>query len=465
MSTTATTASTDEFEAVACGIEALSVWAASVRWEDLPQAVRRRAALVLVDDLGAMIAARIDPECERLVSQMLSTGGPAQASVFDGKGRRTDCYTAAAANAAAGTWCELDEGYRRTICHAGIYVVPALLAEGEASDATARELVRSLAVAYEIVTRIARAFPGTTRNLHPHGCLAAVGAAAAVALVRAVDPEQLRAVLDAACCMVNPMPFDQAFGGAMVRNVAAAMGASSGMRAADWVPLGITALTTAPLGVFKLGFGADVAAPALVEGLGEDWAILSNFQRIHACCQFGHSTIEATLELLRDSSPGHTVDDVRRIIVEIHPLGMKLDTVAPRTTLGAKFSMPHITAATTLLGHAGVSAFTLESVADSKIAALRERVELQTYLPTPSPPADRPARVTWQFADGSERAAHCVSARGEPGRPFTEEEILEKVASISAPVYPNLAQSAAALVRGDEQILDQHWGTVVAGLR
>ncbi|MGI9334985.1 MAG: MmgE/PrpD family protein, partial [Gammaproteobacteria bacterium] len=257
MSTAAIPASSGEFETVVSGIEALSAWATGVRWDDLPEAVRRRAALVLADDLGAMIAARSDPECERLVTQMLRTGGPAQASVFDGKGKRTDRYTAAAANAAAGTWCELDEGYRRTICHAGIYVVPALLAQGEASDATARDLVRSLAVAYEIVTRFARAFPGTTRHLHPHGCLAAVGAAAAVALVRGVDEQQLRSVLDAACCMVNPMPFDQAFGGALVRNVAAALGAGSGMRAADWAPLGITALATAPLGVFKLGFGAE----------------------------------------------------------------------------------------------------------------------------------------------------------------------------------------------------------------
>jgi 2-methylcitrate dehydratase PrpD len=446
------------------GIGALATWAASFDTASLPVAVRRQAALVLVDDLGAMVAARTDPEFARLVDRMVRAGGPAEASIFDGRGVRTDRYTAASANAAAGTWCELDEGYRRTFCHAGVYVLPALLAEAEATDATVADVLRALALGYEVVTRIARGFPGTTRDLHPHGCFSAVGAAAGVALLRGHPAGGLREVVDTACCFVNPTPFDQAFRGAMARNVFAAIGVGNGMRAADWTLLGITALDTAPVGVYGRGLGAGMAPAALAVGLGEDWAILSNFQRIHACCQFGHSTIEATLGLLEDLPPGRGVDDLLEIVLEIHPLGMHLDSVHPTTTLGARFSMPHIAAAATRLGHADVSAFSLDRLADPGIAGLRERVVLVPYEPTPSPPLDRPVRVTWRFADGTARSAECESARGEPGRAFSEAEIVEKLESYAAPVYPRLAEVAAAIVALDDRTLSRTWRSVVDGL-
>jgi 2-methylcitrate dehydratase PrpD len=103
----------------------------------------------------------------------------------------------------------------------------------------------------------------------------------------------------------------------------------------------------------------------------------------------------------------------------------------------------------------------MERIADPRIAALRERVTLRPYEPAPTPPLDRPARVTWIFADGTEQTAECPSARGEPGRPFTETEILEKSSSITASVYPALADQAKALLDLDIAVIGSSWRSVV----
>jgi 2-methylcitrate dehydratase PrpD len=456
-------ATSDDVAAAAAALKRLTAWAVGIGWRDIPEAVARRAALVLVDDLSAIIAGRDEPEVRQLQDGLLRVAGPPEASLFNGRGARADRYTAAMANAASGCWCELDEGYRVTTCHAGIYVLPALLAEAEAVAAPVTDVLRCLAVAYEVATRIARGFPGTTRDLHPHGCFAAIGAAVGLGLLRGYDAGRLHAVLNTACCMVTPSPFDQAYRGALVRNVWPAIGAGNGMRAADWAALGITALETAPVRVFRETYGAELDAAAMTAGLGDEWAILSNFQRRHACCQFAHSAIESTLTLLADMPEGHTVDDLERVVVETHPLGLNLDTVTPTTTLGARFSTPHIVAATALLGHADVSAFSMQRIADPRIAALRQRVELRPYEPGPSPPQDRPARVTWIYSDGTERTAECLSARGEPGAPYTEAEILDKAASIAAPVYPGLPDQAKALLDLDDGIMQSAWRSVVEG--
>lgn len=67
--------------------------ACSVRLDDLPAAVRERAAMVLVDDLSAMNAGFSDAECTTLTDLMLRTGGAGEATVFNGR-RRSDRYTA-----------------------------------------------------------------------------------------------------------------------------------------------------------------------------------------------------------------------------------------------------------------------------------------------------------------------------------------------------------------------------------
>ena len=47
---------------VADGVAALAAWAAALSWAAVPERIRARAALVLADDLAAMVAARDEPE-------------------------------------------------------------------------------------------------------------------------------------------------------------------------------------------------------------------------------------------------------------------------------------------------------------------------------------------------------------------------------------------------------------------
>src|SRR5690606_17889152 len=131
---------------IAEGLQGLVRWAVGVKSADIPDAVRRRALLILCDDIAAIAAARIEPEVTALQEKMAATSGKAEATVFRGGSMRLDRYSAAVANGAAADWCELDEGYRKAMCHAGLYTVPSLLAEGEATGATTEEMARALVV-------------------------------------------------------------------------------------------------------------------------------------------------------------------------------------------------------------------------------------------------------------------------------------------------------------------------------
>ena len=75
------------------------------------------------------------------------------------------------------TWCELDEGFRNASCHGGAYTIPPCWPKRRRGGAPWRRYC-ALALAYEVTTRFALAFPFPVFNVHPHAAFATIGAAA-----------------------------------------------------------------------------------------------------------------------------------------------------------------------------------------------------------------------------------------------------------------------------------------------
>jgi 2-methylcitrate dehydratase PrpD len=364
---------------VAEGLTVLTAWSSQLEWSSFPDQIRLRAALVLCDDLAAMVAARDEPEVIAFHDGMAQSSGAAEATVFNGRGMRLDRYSAAVANGGAGDWCELDEGYRRAICHAGIYCLPALLAEAEATGATGIDLLRALVVGYEVTTRVARTFTWPNLTLHPHGSLAAVGAAASVAALRRVSARDAAAVVSSAATMVVPGPYNHAVEGALIRNLWPGVGAWSGMRAVDWVAAGITGRPESLHDVCANVFGASAAPGELTDALGDDWGLADGYHKLFACCQYAHSAVEATQALLQKAKN----PQINHIHIDTHWRGQTLDNATPATTLASKFSMQHILASTIAHGHAGAEAFHASTLHDPQITSLRDRACAGRWLMEP----------------------------------------------------------------------------------
>lgn len=456
----AVAAAQDDPARIATGLAALTEWSAALRWSDIPDAIRRRAAVVLADDLAAIVAARDEPELAALHDGMARSSGRPEATVFNARGQRLDRYSAATANGSAADWCELDEGYRRVICHAGLYCVPALLAEAEATGASGQDVLRALAIGYETAGRVARAFTWSTLTLHPHGSLAAVGAAATVAALRRLPAATAAAAIGSAATMVVPGPFNHTVEGALVRNVWPGVGAWAGLRAVDWAGIGITGRPESLHDVYGAAFAGDCHPDELTVELGGSWALADGYHKLHACCQYAHSAVEAMLGALARLPDG--ADGIERIHIDTHWRGRKLDNVRPATTLASKFSMQHILASTARHGHAGAEAFHASTLDDPAVAALRERVTIGAYEPEPAWPNDRPARVTVEAAGGTRVVEECLSARGGPDRPFAPEEIRAKITGIVAGAYPAMAPALLRLLDLDPALLAAPWDRSVA---
>ena len=116
----------------------------------------------------------------------------------------------------------------------------------------------------------------------------------------------------------------------------------------------------------------------------------------------------------------------------------------PRSTLAAKFSIPHAVAGVIVRGSSDPDVFGTAGLRDPRIAALRARVKLGLIDVKPWP-YDRPAKVTVTLRDGRSLVATCEAALGSPARPLTEDQVLAKIRELSARDAPGLAREVVAL--------------------
>lgn len=444
-------------------------WAAGLEWEDFSEAARARAVLVLADNLAAVLSAIDEPQVAAVLSRLQAAGGPAQSSLLVTGLPRVSVQQAAMGNGLAMGWNELDEGFRKVVCHAGLYVLPALLASAQAEGASLRALLRAELLGYETVTRIARAFRFESLRLHPHALLSPVGAAAGVGFLRRLPPAQLLSAVSGAATLGMAGPFIHALQGVLARNTWAAQGASSGLAALEWAQFGIGGNAASLHDVYVSALGAtQVDLSPFEPTADEGWGVESGYQKINACCQYAHSAIEAVQQLLAQQPRLQGGESVVDIEVQAHPLGYALQNARPATTLGAKFSLPHAVAATLVHGDGGVTSFDAASLTEARVARLRAMVRMVPFPEQRPAPHDRPSRVILTERDGQRHEAVCWSAQGGPDRPFPQQALWDKLQALSArhaPALPGLVRAwVQAAARPADAALDRPWSEALVEL-
>lgn len=409
---------------------------AGLSWSDLPPEVQQRAMEVLADDLSAMAAGSREPELGRYAESVLARAAGGQSLLVAPGLPAASLLDAASWNALSGNWCELDEGFRLAICHAGIYTLPALVAEATMSAAPLRRVLLALAGAYELVTRCAMSFHAMPPPVHGHALWSSVGAAAAISLLRGYPAQKLFMAISGAATTASMGPRSHLMSGVLIRNGWAAAGAVNGIQCADWADAGFGGSASSLQEVMCGIVGAELRQGVVADKLGERWSLMHGYQKLYSCCQHGHSAVEACLELQRQFDlPSSRIKHVR---LATHPLALTLTTVHPETTLGARFSMPHMVAAALVRRSGSVSAFSSDTLHDAEIAALREKVAVSLASKPMEPPHDRPAWLQIELDDGRVIRGECLSSTGSPDNPMSRDAFRGKLSELSAGVLPSL---------------------------
>ena len=407
----------------------LSTFVAVTGFDDLPGDVVDRAVWVLRDTAGVIIGGMSEPEVTA-VADYATDREPGGATLFAHGGKVAPAW-AALVHGTAGTTLEMDEGHAYARGHAAIHAAPPSLGLGESSGASGREVITSFVLGYEVAARAGVA-THLRKGVHPFGAWGVLGAAAVGARHHKLDGQATAGVLEVAASYAITPSFRTAYQGANVRNTYAGMVNYLGMLAADFYTLGFRGERGGLETAFGKILGDSFEPAALTDGLGERYEIMRGYFKPYSACRYAHAAVDAVLGLQQEGAVD--IGQIESVEVATYDIAASLSDPAPETPLAGRFSMPYVVAATLTLGSAGPEAFSLEALSDDRILKLASRVSVvEDPEYTAMTPANRPARISVRFQDGSEREHAVMGSKGDPDQPMSEAELEAKFLRLTEP--------------------------------
>ncbi len=406
-------------------LDQLAQFVAETRWEDFDPAAIAAAKDVALDTIGAILAGSRLSENANFASLAATMSGPGKATVF-GHPHRVQPVWATMVNATAGVSLEMDEGNRLGGGHPSIHVTPGAIAVGEDLGCSGSDVLASIIVGYEVISRIGTATQ-VKAEVHSHGTWGTIGTAAATARLMGFDAAQTRLAMNLAMSMSPANTWTPCIEGATVRNLYPGRSGFQGIMAAHLSQCGYTAIADGPADLYRTFLGEGFDPVAVVDGLGTagNLRIQQNYFKLHACCLYNHPVLDAVQDLLRDEP--FSASEVKSIAVTAAPIAGIMADPHPENMLAAKFSIPYAVAVAICYGRTDVTAFVPERVDSADIRALAERVSLDSDPEMNLRRYDYPsARVAVQLADGRLRRAEVTSQRGDFSNPAGREELLGK---------------------------------------
>ena len=320
------------------------------------------------------------------------------------------------------------DGQVLTKGHAGVALLPGLLALPEVNRLSGRDFLALLVYGYEIATRAGIALHATSPDYHTSGAWNALGVAAVAARLRGADVETLHHALGIAefygprsqmmRCIDHPTMLKDGSGWGAMTGISAALLAEDGFT-------GAPALTvTAP----------DVAF--IWQDLGERWYLHEQYFKAYPVCRWAQPAVEAVLSLPPEKRDPAAIKSIE--IITFHE-GKRLHVTHPTNTEQAQYSLPWSVACALGRGTVDVKGISDELDAPD-LKALASKVEIHEDDNFNARfPAERWACARLILNSGEVIESANFEARGNPDQPLSDAELLEKYQALAKPVLGDRA--------------------------
>jgi len=418
----------------------------------LSPGVSAAARRTLFNVIGTAASAVASPTVTVLLAAAAEQHGDGAVQV-PGLARTLDPYWGALVTGTAAHLDDFDDTHLATVIHPGASALATVLALVPETAPTGARFLAAFAAGCEAQLRIGTAISPAhyDHGWHITGTCGVFGAAVAAAALFGLDERAMGRALSLAATMTAG--HREAFG-SMTKPLHAGKAAANGILAARLAAAGLDGPAD-PLGPAAAaggtGTGTGVGGGGVLEVLaasvdravlGPDawhgtWELELNTFKTYPCGVVAHPAMDAAISV----SAVIDTADVTGITLRCNPLVPELMGLAqPADGLSARFSARHGVAVGLRFGRAGLAEFSDAVATDPEVAALRALITLQ-----PDPGVSRDAaelRIGLRRADPV--VARVEHTRGSAARPLTDQDLLDKVRALLAPV---LGEDAADRVR------------------
>jgi 2-methylcitrate dehydratase PrpD len=412
----------------------LAAFCHKVNWDSLPQAVKERARLHVLDSLGLALASHTQAYAAPALAGIAAAGAAGECTLI-GDRRRLAPRDAALANGLLIHGLDYDDTHPASIVHPSVVGLPAALAIGEQLDKSWTEVLAAYAIGVEAAIRIGAAAQGGFHHagFHATGIVSHFGAGLAAGKLMGLDESQLVAVQGIAASTASGV---QVFleEGAWSKRLHPGWGALAGITAAHLARCGFVAPTRpyeGKFGLFESHLHGGAAVPEkITEGLGEYWNLPDTAIKPYPVCHFIHGCIDAALELHPQFDVGEAEQVIAWLARETLPIVAEPAAAKQHATTEyeAKFSAQYVVAKALLCGRFGLAELTPAALADPATQSLAAkvvcRIDPQTQFPR-----FFSGGVTVVLKDGRTLHRHVPINKGAGARALSADDIESKFLS------------------------------------
>jgi 2-methylcitrate dehydratase PrpD len=414
------------------------------RTRTLPPAVLRECKHRILDTFGAMVSgARMKPG-EMALRYVRSVGGVEEATVI-ASNFRTTAVNAALANGMFGHADETDDFEPVTKAHPGCSVVPSALAIGERNGGSGMDMIRAVALGYDLCCRFLMALgPDHVRGTHrsAEGTSSTFGSVGAAAGMAKLDETGMRVALSYAAQQVSGLwswvrdedHVEKAFD-------FSGMGARNGVTAVTMVQAGFTGVTEVLDGEHNMliALSTQPQPEEMVAGLGSRYFVTESAIKTFSVGYPIQAPLDAFLTLRRQHNL--TPDNVQHVLVRLPADGAAIVNNSAMPDVNCQ----HLVAVALAKGAVSFEdSHSRPLMQDPTIQALKRRVELVGDRALMDPEAPRGGFVEVTMTDGRKVNHLTRHPPGTKENPLDTAGVNAKVRDLMAPVLG--AQKTEALI-------------------
>lgn len=274
----------------------LAQQARAIRWESIPEAIRRQGLLCVLDTLGCVLAGTRTEEAALVLACEPGSANPGDITIV-GTSQRRSLHSALRIQGYLGDVLELNDLIGG---HASIGNVTAALALAQYTGATGIRTAEAVVRAIETTARVYDAvYPSLKRytelGMVPVAFPSAIGCAAGAAHLLDLDAHTTLHAMAIAGSLSGWCPAEVVFGngGTVKPMLFGAQPADIGVKAAFYAKAGMTGpvdLLESPVGYFV---SASTAGCFDAEKWSSSWALFEPRRKLHACCGYLHAPVDA----------------------------------------------------------------------------------------------------------------------------------------------------------------------------
>ena len=405
-------------------------WTSNLDVNDIPEEVKNKLQIVVMDSLGLMASAKNEPYVQSLIEALQENGNCS----LIGHNKKLTPFNATIINGTAVHGEDFDDTFEGTPVHVGAVMVPAMLATIQEKKLSGVEFLKGLAIGSELICRLALVAPTAVhrQGFHPTAIFGAFGSSVGISSIIGNKPNQISSALGIVGSMASGI-IEYLAEGTSTKRLHPGWAAGCGWQSANFAKSGFIGPRTVfegTHGVFN-SFATKNIQPDfthITDKLGDRWECSNLAIKPYACGTMAQPFIDCAIKIKDKITNFNQIEKVVAQVGEgtVHRLWEPIkEKQSPSSPYGAKFSVPYCIAVGLIDGVAGLKQFTEKRLKDPEITKLSQKINYEIN-PNDEYPKNYSGDISIFMKNGDVLSAKQDCLRGGRKAPLSFEEAVDK---------------------------------------